>query len=114
VDIRPEHGTVLLRRFKGKEVIVSDFIPPHIFEQMREKAYLYKPNGYTIEEYDRHIAMAIEKSKEIYRTEWCKNPINVRQRKKQCNACCNRTSSTKERLKERCLMQTAEAQQSVK
>jgi len=52
---------------KGKEVIVSDFIPPHVFDQMREKAYRYKPDGYTIEEYDRHVTMAVEKAKQIYR-----------------------------------------------
>lgn len=101
VDIRPEHGTVLIRRFKGKEVIISDFIQPQVFDQLREKAYRYKPDGYTIEEYDRHVNIAVEKAKEIYRAEWCKNPINVRQRKKQCYACpTNRISIARERIHE--------------
>jgi hypothetical protein len=108
VDIRPENGVIMLRRFKGKEVIVSDFIPPYVFNQMREKAYRYKPDSYTIEEYDRHVTMAVEKAKEIYRTEWCKNPVNVRRRKKQCSLCITQTSSAKERVKEkRCALKKA-------
>jgi hypothetical protein len=87
VDIRPEHGIILIRRFKGKEVIVADFVPPYLFDQMREKAYNYKPDNFTLEEYNNHVAMAVEKAKKIYRAEWCKNPINIRQRKKQCHAC---------------------------
>lgn len=88
VDIRPEHGQVILKNFRhDRSYIATEFIPPHIFDQMREKAYRYKPDGYTSEEYDRHIDQAILNAKKIYLNEWCKNPVNVRCRKKQCHAC---------------------------
>lgn len=88
VDIRPEHGIILLKNFKkDRSYLATEFIPPHIFDEMREKAYRYKPDNYTAEEYERHTQMSITNAKKIYLNEWCKNPVNVRRRKKQCHQC---------------------------
>jgi hypothetical protein len=97
VDIRPEHGLIILKNFKkDRSYLASEFIPPHVFDQMREKAYRYKPDNYTDKEYDHHINISIVDAKKIYLNEWCKNPVNVRRRKKQCHECVYKPHSTEQ------------------
>lgn len=67
VDIRPEYSQTIIKNQKSwKDVTITEFFDKQTLQQLADMTKPYVPDAYTIEDYEYHIEMALEKAKETH------------------------------------------------
>lgn len=65
VDIRPEHGVILIKNVTKKRFYkVIEFLPREVFKSLQESALQYKPENYSIALYEDCIQKAVLQARE--------------------------------------------------
>lgn len=70
-DMRPEHGITLIKNVKHHKFNkVVEFIPQKTFKKLQAMAKPYKPDSFTIQEYNNHVYQAYLDAHDVYVNEW--------------------------------------------
>ncbi len=67
IDIRPEHEHIIIKNQKSwKNVTIAEFFDQKTMDQFTKMTEPYKPDNYTLEDYEYHIELALDKAKTEY------------------------------------------------
>jgi hypothetical protein len=67
IDIRPEHEHMIIKNQKSwKNVTITEFFDQETMNRFAQMTEPYKPDNYTLEEYEYHIEMALDRAKTEY------------------------------------------------
>ncbi len=82
VDVRPDHGFILVKNLKNKRFkkLVGS-IPREKLDRIKKKVQAYAPANYTIEAYNKHVEAALEKATKFYRNHRATRQEEIRQRR---------------------------------